>query len=280
MSVSGCDARGPAQVRLRAPMERLPTRLHGPILLAAAGPRRRARLLHRELPRRRTGPPSAAIAALRAGQPLAIGRGVLRGMHFHARRRPGEARPLRAGHDLGRGRRRAPRIADLRRVGGRSSSTTSRMHQLYVPLGFAHGFCVLSEIADVTYKLSSYYDPAHERGFAYDDPDVGIPVAVGHRAAGVRARPHRAAAVGAAARPAVLTGRSGAATRAAQLGGARARRMGGTRRSRSAGRRGGAARRAAGTQARGPVQGRHDRSDRLHDASSSARKPPACSLGR
>ena len=46
--------------------------------------------------------------------------------------------------------------------------------QLYIPVGFAHGFCVLSEIADVTYKCSTYYDAAIERGFAYDDPDVGI----------------------------------------------------------------------------------------------------------
>ncbi|MGH2893173.1 MAG: dTDP-4-dehydrorhamnose 3,5-epimerase family protein, partial [Solirubrobacteraceae bacterium] len=47
-------------------------------------------------------------------------------------------------------------------------------HQLYVPDGFAHGFCVLSEIADVTYKVSTYYDPSIESGFAYDDPAVGI----------------------------------------------------------------------------------------------------------
>ena len=46
--------------------------------------------------------------------------------------------------------------------------------QLLVPEGFAHGFCVLSEVADVTYKVSSYYDPATERGFRYDDPEVGI----------------------------------------------------------------------------------------------------------
>ncbi len=46
--------------------------------------------------------------------------------------------------------------------------------QLYVPDGFAHGFCVLSDVADVTYKISSYYDPATEGGFAYDDPAVGI----------------------------------------------------------------------------------------------------------
>ena len=45
---------------------------------------------------------------------------------------------------------------------------------LYIPVGFAHGFLVLSEVADVLYKCSSYYDGAIERGFAWDDPDVGI----------------------------------------------------------------------------------------------------------
>jgi dTDP-4-dehydrorhamnose 3,5-epimerase len=49
-----------------------------------------------------------------------------------------------------------------------------RHRQLFVPVGFAHGFCVLSEIADVHYKLSSYYDPATEAGIAWDDPKVGI----------------------------------------------------------------------------------------------------------
>jgi dTDP-4-dehydrorhamnose 3,5-epimerase len=47
-------------------------------------------------------------------------------------------------------------------------------YQLLVPDGFAHGFCVLSESADVAYKVSSYYDPSTERGFRYDDPAVGI----------------------------------------------------------------------------------------------------------
>ncbi len=46
---------------------------------------------------------------------------------------------------------------------------------LHVPVGFAHGFCVLSEIADVTYQVSSYYDPARERGVAWDDPEIGVP---------------------------------------------------------------------------------------------------------
>jgi dTDP-4-dehydrorhamnose 3,5-epimerase len=47
-------------------------------------------------------------------------------------------------------------------------------HQVYCPSGFAHGFCVLSEVADVVYKTSSYYDRALEGGFAFDDPEVGI----------------------------------------------------------------------------------------------------------
>lgn len=47
-------------------------------------------------------------------------------------------------------------------------------HQLYVPVGFAHGFCVLSETADVVYKVSSVYDAETETGFVFDDPDVGV----------------------------------------------------------------------------------------------------------
>jgi dTDP-4-dehydrorhamnose 3,5-epimerase len=46
--------------------------------------------------------------------------------------------------------------------------------QLYVPVGFAHGFCVTSDVADVIYKVSAYYDPSAEAGIAYDDPDVGV----------------------------------------------------------------------------------------------------------
>jgi dTDP-4-dehydrorhamnose 3,5-epimerase len=47
-------------------------------------------------------------------------------------------------------------------------------HQVYCPNGFAHGFCVLSEVADVVYKTSTYYDPQLEGGFAFNDPDVAI----------------------------------------------------------------------------------------------------------
>jgi len=46
--------------------------------------------------------------------------------------------------------------------------------QMYIPPGFAHGFCVLSDIADFTYKCTDYYHPECERGIAWDDPELGI----------------------------------------------------------------------------------------------------------
>lgn len=46
--------------------------------------------------------------------------------------------------------------------------------QLFIPAGFGHGFCVLSDEADVAYMLSSYYDPDQESGLAWDDPEIGI----------------------------------------------------------------------------------------------------------
>ena len=45
---------------------------------------------------------------------------------------------------------------------------------VYCPVGFAHGFCVVSDVADVFYKQSNYYADETERGIPYDDPDVGI----------------------------------------------------------------------------------------------------------
>jgi dTDP-4-dehydrorhamnose 3,5-epimerase len=48
------------------------------------------------------------------------------------------------------------------------------LHQLYCPIGFAHGFCVTSDLADVMYKCDAYYDESIERGIKYDDPDIGI----------------------------------------------------------------------------------------------------------
>jgi dTDP-4-dehydrorhamnose 3,5-epimerase len=46
--------------------------------------------------------------------------------------------------------------------------------QIYIPVGFAHGFCVLSDVAEFEYKCSAYYSQKDERGIQWNDPDVGI----------------------------------------------------------------------------------------------------------
>jgi dTDP-4-dehydrorhamnose 3,5-epimerase len=46
--------------------------------------------------------------------------------------------------------------------------------QLFIPEGFGHGFCVLSDSADVLYRVSSYYDPELESGIAWDDPEIAV----------------------------------------------------------------------------------------------------------
>lgn len=46
--------------------------------------------------------------------------------------------------------------------------------QFYVPRGFAHGFCVLSDIAEFAYKCGDYYSPKDERGIAWNDPEIAI----------------------------------------------------------------------------------------------------------
>jgi dTDP-4-dehydrorhamnose 3,5-epimerase len=52
--------------------------------------------------------------------------------------------------------------------------TDENMRILYCPVGFAHGFCTVSENADVIYKQSNYYSGDTERGIKYDDPELGI----------------------------------------------------------------------------------------------------------
>ncbi|NLY65025.1 MAG: dTDP-4-dehydrorhamnose 3,5-epimerase, partial [Alcaligenaceae bacterium] len=71
-------------------------------------------------------------------------------------------------------------VVDLRR----SSSTfgqwaaeelsAENKRQIWIPEGFAHGFLVLSEVAEVEYKTSDYYAPEHERCIAWNDPDLAI----------------------------------------------------------------------------------------------------------
>jgi dTDP-4-dehydrorhamnose 3,5-epimerase len=98
---------------------------------------------------------------------------TLRGIHFQTE--PGQAKLVRC-----------PRGAildvavDLRRDSPTYGQWEAhvlddeRHRQLFVPVGFGHGFAVLSDLADVTYLVSSLYDPLTEAGIAWDDPDVGV----------------------------------------------------------------------------------------------------------
>ncbi len=52
--------------------------------------------------------------------------------------------------------------------------TAENFRQIYIPIGFAHGFCVTSEIAQVEYKCTDIYDPSGEIGLQWNDPDLGI----------------------------------------------------------------------------------------------------------
>jgi dTDP-4-dehydrorhamnose 3,5-epimerase len=100
-------------------------------------------------------------------------KGVVRGMHFHVG--AGVAKLVRCARG-----RILDVLVDLRR-GSPSYGEwegfeldEEAMHILYVPVGFAHGFCVLSDVADVIYKQTAYYDPAVELGIAWNDPDVAV----------------------------------------------------------------------------------------------------------
>ena len=65
-----------------------------------------------------------------------------------------------------------PRITSAAGVGYELSSDNRR--QLYIPEGFAHGFVVTSERAEVEYKCTSHYDPADEIAIAWNDPEIGV----------------------------------------------------------------------------------------------------------
>lgn len=97
--------------------------------------------------------------------------GVIRGMHFQST--PGQAKLVMA---------LTGKIYDVFVDMRPGSETFGRwgavelegMMQLLIPVGFAHGFAVLSQSAHVLYKVSSFYSPETEKTFRYDDPAVGI----------------------------------------------------------------------------------------------------------
>lgn len=99
--------------------------------------------------------------------------GVIRGLHFQLN--PGQVKLVRVTYgsifDV---------VVDVRPdsptfgqwVGEHLSASNYR--QLYIPVGFAHGFCVTSAFADVVYKVNVPYNPEAEKSIAFDDPEIGI----------------------------------------------------------------------------------------------------------
>jgi dTDP-4-dehydrorhamnose 3,5-epimerase len=100
-------------------------------------------------------------------------RGTLRGLHFQVRRMQGKLVRAVAGEmfdvavDVRRG---SPTFG--RWVGVTLSAENFR--QIYIPPGFAHGFCVLSELGEVEYKCTELYEAADELAIAWNDPKIGI----------------------------------------------------------------------------------------------------------
>jgi len=100
-------------------------------------------------------------------------RNVLRGLHYQIRQPQGKLVRVVAGE-----------IFDVAVDIRRNSSTFGRWEgvrlnaesykMLWIPAGFAHGFCVLSEFAEVLYKATDYYAPEHERCILWNDPELDI----------------------------------------------------------------------------------------------------------
>lgn len=101
-------------------------------------------------------------------------RNVLRGLHYQIHQPQGKLLRVIAGEifDV---------IVDIRR----SSPTFGKVvtlkidaaskFMLWIPVGFAHGFCVVSDYAEVLYKTTDFYAPEHERSIAWNDPQLAIP---------------------------------------------------------------------------------------------------------
>jgi dTDP-4-dehydrorhamnose 3,5-epimerase len=101
------------------------------------------------------------------------GRGTLRGLHYQIQHAQGKLVRVAAGQvfdvavDL---RRSSPTFG--RWVGTILSGENYR--QLWVPPGFAHGFYVMSESADLLYKCTDLYAPQHDRTLQWNDPEIGV----------------------------------------------------------------------------------------------------------
>jgi dTDP-4-dehydrorhamnose 3,5-epimerase len=153
-------------------MRRLETRLDGPLLLAPTV-HADERGFFVETYRRSTYGELGVPEELVQQNHSRSRRGVVRGMHLQVGAGIGKLVRCARGAifdvvvDVRRG---SPTFGDWEAF----ELTDENHHQVWCPVGFAHGFCVLSDMADVIYAQSGYYAPDLERGIHYADPEVGI----------------------------------------------------------------------------------------------------------
>jgi len=106
-------------------------------------------------------------------------KGVLRGLHFQVNKPQGKLVSCSQGavFDV---------VVDVDPMSGTFSQyvavelTEDNHFQLWVPPGYAHGFCVLSDTADFQYKCTDYFDQSNESGVIWDDPDIAIRWPINH----------------------------------------------------------------------------------------------------
>ena len=153
-------------------MERLQTRLDGPILVRPVVHGDERGFFH-EVYRRNAYESLGIPEEFVQDNHSRSRRGIVRGMHFQVGE--GAAKLVRCARgaifDV---------VVDIRRGSPTYGEwegfelTDENLHQLYCPVGFAHGFCVLSELADVMYKQTPYYREEFERGISFRDPAIAI----------------------------------------------------------------------------------------------------------
>lgn len=152
--------------------ERLPTKLEGVVLIEPVVHGDERGFMLESFSRERWRELGVEVDFVQHNHSRSV-QGTLRGIHFQTE--PGQAKLVRCARG---------EILDVAVDLRRGSPTfgqweahvldDARHRQLFVPVGCGHGFAVLSDVADVAYQVSSYYDPATEAGIAWDDPDVGV----------------------------------------------------------------------------------------------------------